>query len=188
MNQFTPQAHQDIFAKHASRIYSYIEIGGSHPIKRNNTLLLENEGWHGFSIELNEKFKKSWAKSRKNKIYFDNALTFDYASAVAENNLSMRVGYLSCDIEPPCNTFAALQRTLEQGINFDCITFEHDEYQSAGDYNKLATEYLESKGYKVAVYGVYFKNHHFETWFVKNDIEFEKISFDEWKEKMGITE
>lgn len=177
------QVHQDRFALGTAKNKTYIEIGAAGPIKYNNTYLLEQQGWNGFSIELDQNKVDQWT-SRKNKIYCDNALTFDYATALQENNLPTRIGYLSCDIEPAENTFTALKRVIEQGIIFDCITFEHDKYQSEIDYDPIVTEYLKNKGYKVAVKDVYRwrkRPCYFETWYVKDDIDFAEVTWDQWK-------
>lgn len=177
------QVHQDQFALKTATKNTYIEIGAAGPIKYNNTYLLEQNGWSGFSIELEPNKVAEWTE-RKNKIYCDNALTFDYIKALEENKLPQRIGYLSCDIEPVENTFSALKRVIEQGISFDCITFEHDKYQSEIDYDPIVTEYLNDKGYKVAVKDVYRwrkRPCYFETWYVNSDIEFAEISWDEWK-------
>lgn len=183
------QVHQDIFALKTAKNKTYIEIGAAGPIKYNNTYLLEKQGWQGFSLELNPNRVAQWFEDysdRKNKIYCDNAITFDYLKALEENNLSTHIGYLSCDIEPPGNTFAALKRVIEQGIMFDCITFEHDKYQSEVDYDPIVTEYLNNRGYKVAVRDVYRwrkRPCYFETWFVRNDIEYTEVNFDQWREE-----
>ena len=151
------QAHQDTFALTTAKNKTYIEIGAYHPIQWSNTYRLEMNGWKGFSIEYNKSMQDVWQKfeERKNKVYWDDALTFDYLSAIKENNLSKHVGYLSCDIEPVENTFRALQRVIEQGISFDCITFEHHQYQSKSNYDPIVRKYLENQGYKVAVENVY---------------------------------
>lgn len=183
------QAGQDLFALEVVKNNkTYIEIGANHFKHSNNTYPLEvSNNWLGFSLELSQKkFKTVWEEQteRANKIYWDNAITFDYANAVRENNMPTRIGYLSCDIEPADNTFAALQKVIEDGISFDCITFEHDNYKSNTDYDKIAREYLKSKGYKVAVENVYAlnkPNRLFETWFVNNDISYKKMSYDTWK-------
>lgn len=183
------QAGQDQFALSVvTENKTYIEIGANDYKKSNNTYPLEiNYGWIGFSLELNQKkFKGSWETQteRTNKIYWDNAITFDYVAAVKENKMSNRIGYLSCDIEPPSNTFSALKKVIEDGIEFDCITFEHDRYALKEDYDTISRQYLQSKGYKVAVENVYAMNKPnrvFETWFVKHDIEFKAITYDEWK-------
>ena len=183
------QVHQDKFALQAAKNKTYIEIGAAGPIKYNNTYELEKNGFDGFSIELEQGRVDQWFEEwsdRKNKIYCADAITFDYLKALEENNLPTRIGYLSCDIEPPENTFAALQRVIEQGITFDCITFEHDKYQSEVDYDPIATEYLQSKGYKVAVSDVFRwrkRPCYFETWYVNNDINFATTTWKEWIER-----
>ncbi len=183
------QALQDIFAYSVLGPNStYIEIGANHPTKNSNTYELEvTRGYKGFSLELNErKWHSRWqgCVERKNKIYWDNAITFDYPNAVTSNGMASEVGYLSIDIEPPSNTFAALQTVINSGVTFKCITFEHDAYQGGDvDYDSIARDFLKSNGYKVAVKNVYYKTpaNHFETWFVKNDIEFQELDFETWK-------
>ena len=183
------QVHQDIFALKTAKHNTYIEIGAAGTIKYNNTHLLEKNGWKGISLELDQNKVNQWLEhdaDRKNKIYCADAIVFDYATALKENDLPMHIGYLSCDIEPPENTFAALQRVIEQGIMFDCITFEHDKYQSEVDYDPIATEYLKNKGYKVAVPDVYRwrkRRCYFETWYVRNDIDYTIILFDDWRKE-----
>jgi len=187
--KWTPgsQVHQDVFAFKTAKHNTYIEIGAAAPIKYNNTYLLEKNSWKGFSLELNQLYVSQWLEEdskRKNKIYCNNAITFNYLKALEETQLSIRIGYLSCDIDPPENTFLALKRVIEQGIVFDCITFEHDKYQSEIDYDPIVTEYLKNKGYKVAVRDVYRwrkRPCYFETWFVKDDIDFTEQSWDEWR-------
>lgn len=183
------QALQDIFAfQIAGKNGTYIEIGAHKPIKNSNTYGLEvKHQWKGFGIELDTKYQKGWDKcpERKNRVYWDDAINFNYVGAVNENHLTTHINYLSCDIEPPENTFKALQAVINQGITFDCITFEHDLYQSKENFDIIATEFLVSKGYKVAVTDVYcrYKDRKFETWFVNGNIDFPTITFDEWKYK-----
>lgn len=183
------QVNQDIFALKTAKNTTYIEIGASSPIKYNNTYTLEKSGWSGFSLELNQNRVNQWFEEtadRTNKIYCADAITFDYLEAIKENNLTTHIGYLSCDIEPPENTFAALKRVIEQGITFDCITFEHDKYQSDIDYDPIVTEYLKNKGYKVAVRDVYRwrkRPCYFETWYVRDTIDYKETTFEEWRKE-----
>jgi hypothetical protein len=201
-NNSNSQLYQDVFALNTAINKTYIEIGAAGPIKINNTYLLEQHRFKGFSIEWKDTRAEQWAQEpiRSNKIYCADAITFDYLNGVKENNLPNHIGYLSCDIEPPANTFAALQRVIEQGITFDCITFEHDKYQSDVDFDPIVTEYLLSKGYKVAVKDVYrlrkfrpegskkkiYRKCFMETWFVHNAIEFDEQSYDEWKSNQNL--
>jgi len=190
------QLKQDLFALSAAKNKTYIEIGAWKPVHYSNTYVLEEQGWKGFSLEIELLKKSLWDEcpERQNKIYWGNALTFDYKQALIENNLPMHIGYLSCDIEPPENTFAALQRVIEQGITFDCITFEHDKYQNEVDYDPIVTEYLKTRGYKVAVSDVFRTRKYrvpdqkkkdikicmMETWYVNNTIDFCEQTYEQW--------
>lgn len=180
------QASQDLFALDVCTKKTYIEIGGNHPRRINNTFNLDfNHGWKGFSVELSEKWSGAWSKSdRKNICYFKDAITFDYLSALKEQGMDTKLGYLSCDIEPPNNTFAALQRVIGQGVEFECITFEHDWYNfPETTFNEQATEFLKKHGYKVAVRDVFCKKSWlpYETWYVREDIQFDEIDFHQWR-------
>lgn len=180
------QAKQDEFAFLIGGMNgTYLEVGASHPRSKNNTYNLETKaGWKGISIELDESYKDKWLEhpERQNKIYFDNALKFNYTKALRMNGLPIHLNYLSCDIEPVENTFAALKRVIESGISFDCITFEDDRYRNDLDYNIRATEFLKNHGYKPAVIDVYAREPQrlFETWFVRNEIDFAEMTFTEW--------
>ena len=190
------QAGQDIFALNLSgKNGTYIEIGAYLPKKNSNTYLLEvMHGWKGISIEYEDKYKEFWANSKKrfNKIYFSDALNFDYKDKLKDNSLPLHINYLSCDIDPPKDTFQALINVIEQGITFDFISFEHDHYlkdqfiNDKNNYQKLAREYLEKKNYKVAIDNVYpknKKNHIYETWYVSKNINYDELDYNYWKSK-----
>jgi hypothetical protein len=173
---------------------TYIEIGSQKPAQRSNTVALEHKGWRGFGLELDTRYQIHWPGGRKNPIYWEDATTFDYWKAAKEQGLPERINFLQADIEPPANTFTALKKAVESGLTFDYIAFEHDVYCQDVDYNIIATEYLLTKGYKIAVYNVCAQRKrnpgvwsHIETWYVKDDIPFETMEFFEWKRKYNIT-
>jgi hypothetical protein len=179
------QVGQDIFALQICNHKSYVEIGAADPIKQNNTFLLEKQGWTGISLELNTDFKADWNNIRSNSCYYTDAVNYRY-------NLKDRIGYLSCDINPPELTLQALKNVIDQGIVFDCITFEHDDYwreeKGFSETCNAAKEYLDSKGYRVAVNNVFAIRRrkfwtgecHFETWYVNKDIEFKTVEYRDW--------
>lgn len=184
------QAGQDLFALELfGDEGSYIDIGAGVPIKDNNTYKLEVEyNWKGYSIEILEVYKDLWknCKERKNKIYWADALTFDYKKAIKENNLNSNIDFLSCDIDPQEKTFLALKKLINDGIKPKLITFETDFYREQKDYSILAYDFLKPFGYKYAVKNVYSnlkKRKIFETWFVKSDIKFETIDYSKWVKK-----
>ena len=173
---------------------TYIEIGASKPTQRSNTVALERQGWKGFGIEFDSRLQHLWPAGRTNHIYWTDATKFDYLSAAIEQGLPNRINFLQVDIEPPENTFGALKLAVESGLTFDFIAFEHDVYCQPVDYNVIATNYLLTHGYKVAVHNVCSQRKrnpgvwsHIETWYVNNDIPFNTIDFFEWKKKYNIT-
>ena len=134
------QAGQDLFALELFGKYgTYIDVGAGEPINLNNTYLLEvNNNWKGISIDYGdhdkrkiEDLKRLWnnCKERKNKIYWANALTFDYKKKLEENNIKYDVDFLSCDIDPQENTFLALKKIIYDGIRPKYIAFETDFYR-----------------------------------------------------------
>ena len=182
------EAGQDIFALNLiGKNGTYLEVGGFKPKLDSNTYILEAQNnWRGITIEFKKELQSLWSscKERKNRIYFEDALKFDYKTALEENNLPLHLNYLSCDIDPRDKTFEALKKILKEGLSFDFISFEHDDYTSDVSYHKLVSEYLIPKGYKIAVNNIYPKNKKnkiFETWFVNSKINFEPIEFSEWK-------
>ena len=182
------EAGQDIFALNLiGKNGTYLEVGGFKPKLDSNTYILETQNnWRGITIEFKKELQSLWSscKERKNRIYFEDALKFNYKTALEENNLPLHLNYLSCDIDPRDKTFEALKKILKEGLSFDFISFEHDDYTSDESYHKLASEYLIPKGYKIAVNNIYPKNKKnkiFETWFVNSKINFEPIEFSEWK-------
>ena len=182
------EAGQDIFALNLiGKNGTYLEVGGFKPKLDSNTYILETQNnWRGITIEFKKELQSLWSscKERKNRIYFEDALKFDYKTALEENNLPLHLNYLSCDIDPRDKTFDALKKILKEGLSFDFISFEHDDYTSDVSYHKLVSEYLIPKGYKIAVNNIYPKNKKnkiFETWFVNSKINFEPIEFSEWK-------
>ena len=182
------EAGQDIFALNLiGKNGTYLEVGGFKPKLDSNTYILETQNnWRGITIEFKKELQSLWSscKERKNRIYFEDALKFNYKTALEENNLPLHLNYLSCDIDPRDKTFEALKKILKEGLSFDFISFEHDDYTSDVSYHKLVSEYLIPKGYKIAVNNIYPKNKKnkiFETWFVNSKINFEPIEFSEWK-------
>jgi hypothetical protein len=188
------QAMQDIFVYNVlGERSTYIEIGAYKPANKNNTYVLETAlEYRGFSLEWNRKWQQAWQEcpERRNTICWADALTFDYAAQCDALGLGRHIGYLSCDIEPPTNTLAALKRVIGQGITFDCITFEHDR-SNPGFADLLpqnielqATEFLQQHGYQVAVSDVSANKdptYIFETWYVRVGIDWPTQSFTDWK-------
>jgi hypothetical protein len=138
INRNYSQAYQDMFVLSMmdGKIGTYLEIGAYDPELKSNTLLLEQLGWTGFSIEIN---KIKW--NRKNPIIIHDALTFNYQKGFYNQ---FHFNYLSIDIEPSYKTFFVLLKLLSLGYTFDIITFEHDEYNQK-DYTGQSVKEVSRK-------------------------------------------
>jgi len=188
-NNFYSQSGQDQFAYDLiGSNGTYLEIGAYDPIINSNTYNLETKcAWKGLSVEFDLSHKNAWnqAHERKNKVLWDNAFNIDYLKELNELGISNKIDYLSCDIEPPENTFNILKLLIELDLKFAFISYEHDKYSYGDKYEKLSKEFLKSNGYKIAVDNVYSRNKKYkiyETWFVNNQINFEEINYQEWKD------
>ena len=188
-NNFS-QSGQDQFAHNLSGFNGlYLEIGANDPIINSNTFNLEIKcKWKGISIEKDETYKKTWdiAGNRKNEIIWDDAFNIDYSKLVKDKNFPNRFDYLSCDIEPAENTFNILKKIIRSGLSFSYISYEHDKYNIGDKYEKMSNEFLRTYDYKVAIKDVFSRDKKykiFETWFVKNDIDFKMIDYLNWKKQ-----
>ena len=191
------QAGQDLFAYELfGKNGTYIDVGAGEPEKNNNTYLLEVfYNWKGFSVDFGhldpfekKNLKNRWREcsARKNKIYWSDALIFDYKKAIIENNLNYDVDFLSCDIDPQEKTFLALIKIINDGIRPKYIAFETDNYKEEKNYSDIAFNFLSQYGYKIAIKDVcsnYKKNKVFETWFVSDKINFFPQKYFDWLKK-----
>lgn len=191
------QAGQDLFAYELFGLNgTYIDIGAGDPIRGNNCYLLEtNYNWMGFSVDfgdsnedIRQNLKSRWLKhpERKNMIYWSDAITFNYMQGINENNLDKNIDFLSCDIDPQEKTLMALKKVILDGIKPKLICFETDFYREKKDYSSLAYNFLEPYNYKIGVKNVYSnlkKNKIFETWFLRNDVDFQTIDYSTWVKK-----
>lgn len=191
------QAGQDLFAYELFGLNgTYIDIGAGDPIRGNNCYLLEtNYNWRGFSVDFGDSnedirqyLKSRWLKhhERKNMIYWSDATSFNYMQGINENNLDKNIDFLSCDIDPQEKTLMALKKVILDGIKPKLICFETDFYREKKDYSSLAYNFLEPYNYKIGVKNVYSnlkKNKIFETWFLRNDVDFQTIDYSTWVKK-----
>ena len=110
---------------------TFLDIGCGKPKDINNTLLLEQKGWNGYSIDLLN-YSEQWT-TRKSKFIQADALTYNYN----ELQLPEIIDYLSLDIEGEGLRFQALKRVCDFGLKFKAITIEHDSYRG---YQKTEAE------------------------------------------------
>ena len=146
------QVFQDIFVLaclDGKKDGTYIEIGAGDPKIGNNTLLLEQLGWNGFSIDTSEKFTKKWNESdRKNLMIQQDAINLDYLKLINENLKTDNVDYLQIDLDESISSFEVLKKIPFYDVQFAVITYEHDHYIDASRKGRQKSrDLLESHGY-----------------------------------------
>lgn len=105
---------------------TFLDVGCSYPDLINNTLMLEEKGWTGLSLDIKD-FSEQW-KDRKTPFYQHDALACDYRELFDKENLKSPIDYLSLDIELAGMRYNALKRIIYTRFEFKVMTIEHDSY------------------------------------------------------------
>ena len=155
------QAGQDKWVLSLFPKGTYLEIGASHPKNINNTYLLELNGWDGLSIDIDNQCEAEWKATRKNRLLIANALAYPFS-------LLDPVEYLQIDIDPAHQSLLCLRKILASGMEFKCLTFEHDHYTGEG-CKEQSRQLLHDAGYNLAVADVLYDGKSFEDWWVKKN-------------------
>lgn len=172
------QTYQDMFVLSVLKGKQngvYLEIGSADPFYGSNTMLLEELGWHGHSIEILPDMVEKFNKNRENKCHLLDATKVDYLQFITENfgkpTSFSAIDYLQIDCEPPAVTFEILKMIPFDNYNFKVITFEHDHYADvSGEIREKSREYLRQKGYKLLVSNVSPNEFcPYEDWWVNKD-------------------
>ena len=138
-----------------------MDIGCQLPRSINNTLLLEESGWNGISIDI-VNYSNQW-KNRKTWFIQADILKKDLSE------LPKRYNYLSLDTHG--NYTEILTSLFDHGFEFQYITVEHDSYR-LGDSEKLSERKLLKKhGYKLVNSDVKLNNQPFEDWWFNPNYE-----------------
>ena len=154
------QEKQDEFVLHMmnGKVGEYLEVGASHPIDINNTFLLEQQGWTGLSIDIDDCCSNIWAEKRKNPLIIADALTFNYPQ-------KKRIDYLQIDVDPSETSFKALLQVMKSKTRFSIITYETDAYAD-NTYVQPSRQLLQSEGYKLIRADVMCPFGAFEDWYI----------------------
>ena len=154
---FNGQAEQDKFVlnilKNKKKGF-FLEIGSNHPIKINNSYILEkNYDWNGIMIEYSKNWLNDYKKFRPNSIHIINDATkIDYKNLFLINNVPLDLDYLQIDLEAnngsTLNTLKKLNSEVMDKHKFATITFEHDIYHTNYLNTRLESRKIfEDRGY-----------------------------------------
>lgn len=185
------QAGQDTFVSSLidnNEIRYFIDIGCWEPTNLNNTMLLEEQGWIGLSLDITD-LTNEWL-SRKTPFIVGNALTTDYKKLFDDHSIPNLVDYLNIDIEGKGDRYNALLKVFLSGREFKIITIEHDSYRGLDEYeSKPQRDFLIKNGYILLCANVKLGGNPFEDWWINpkyfslekydylkiNDVEYNEI-------------
>ena len=177
--------HQDFFILSVldkKQNGTHVEIGSGPPIHSSNTYLLETSfWWRGVGIEWGEWYVQEHQKSRRNPCLRIDATTANYSEIFEKYNLGPHIDFLQLDIDPPDNTFKALNCIDFNKYSFSVITYEHDFYNGGASERTESRTILESYGYTRVITDVQSDDLVFEDWYVNEKY----MPNDNWKEFIG---
>jgi hypothetical protein len=166
------QCGQDLFVLNLLKIKNgtFLDLGCYLPKNINNTFLLEQNGWVGLSLDIND-YTKEWGV-RKNKFIKCDCFTQDYNTLLSENYNTNLIDYLTLDMEVLGDRYRLLKIILNTNYEFKIITIEHDSHLGEQYVNQEKIpqrELLIKMGYVLVCGDVSHKdypNDYYEDWWV----------------------
>lgn len=165
---------------------TFLDIGCSHPIEKNNTYALEQLGWHGLCVDIREDIRPMFSVRNSPYGCFD-VRTADWNSILPKYGIKIpMVDYVSLDVDE-CS-LDALTQLVTSVIRFRAITIEHDKYRRGDSLRDGMRHMLSCHGYELIFSDVKCDGLPFEDWWVdpktvnmKVADKFRRDSMD-WKE------
>lgn len=166
------EAHQDLFTlyihdgKHTG---TYLEIGAGQPHYGNNTALLENLGWGGISIDIDQSLVNSYNNMRRNKCLCADATTLNYGKLLLGFE---HLDYVQIDCDPAQTSLAVLKALPLDRVRAAVLTFEHDAYIDRNStVRRESREHLRALGYELVVSNIAPDSYRaYEDWWVYPDL------------------
>ena len=101
----------------------FLDIGCGRPKYCNNTMLLEENGWEGICVDI-EDFSEEFKEKRKTPFYQLDTTSDEFIEKLKESFLRKFIQYISLDVDVA--SLATLENLLKNGFQFAFMTFEHD--------------------------------------------------------------
>ena len=147
---------------------TFLDIGCSHPVEINNTYALEQMGWTGWLVDMDD-VSKLCAEHRTAKFIHGDSTKADWSFL---HGLS--VDYLSLDVDAASLT--TLKRIPFDKVDFRVITIEHDRYRFGEQVANEMRKHLASFGYILVCKDVLHDGQPFEDWWVSPFIDPDRYS------------
>jgi hypothetical protein len=177
------QCGQDLFVLNILKQNkgTFLDLGCYLPKNINNTFLLEQNGWSGISLDIND-YNKEWSV-RKNKFIQCDCFTQNYNDLLSENYDTNVIDYLTLDMERLGDRYKLLEIILKTNYEFKIITIEHDSHlgdEYVQNEKIPQRELLNKMGYVLVCGDVSHKdypNDYYEDWWVNKKYVTEKTYF-----------
>jgi hypothetical protein len=177
---FNGQAEQDKFVVNVlnnKKNGYFLEIGANHPIKINNSYLLETKyNWKGIMVECENEFLPLYKQHRPNSIHVINdARVIDYKDLFEKNNFPTSLDYLQIDLEvlngATIETLIQLDNNIFDTYKFATITFEHDIYATNFANTRIESRKIfKKRGYICVFEDINNDDFPYEDWYVHPDL------------------
>jgi hypothetical protein len=159
---------QDAFKENTDSKQSrtYLEIGAGHPHTNSNSFVLEQAGWKGISLDINQGLVRLWTLYRKNLCMTTDTTKLDFKTFWSSFFPSSphQIDYLSFDVDE--GTPATVKNFPWDTIRFKVMTFEHDMYKNGDGLAEEARTLLTSYGYVLVCKNIKVMDKRFEDWWV----------------------
>lgn len=152
---------------------TFLDIGSNDPNEINNTIALEELGWRGLLMDLDEKWAEPTRRGRKSPFVHADAATMDWTATLdklpalgREPLRNELIDYLSLDVDEA--TLDALRNLLISGVRFRVATIEHDAYRFGEARKQALRALMLAHGYTLLAADVCLNEHRvpFEDWYV----------------------
>tara|TARA_R110002167_G_scaffold350561_1_gene562789 strand:+ start:1561 stop:2157 length:597 start_codon:yes stop_codon:yes gene_type:complete len=192
MNSYS-QMSQDKFANFLfkSKKGFFLDFGCGDGISTNNpcgnnTLLLEQNGWDGLSIDIDTRLTSIFKNYRNTSVESIDLTICDITELLNKYACPKVIDYFSFDIDGA--TQKVIRKFPFEKFEFKFITFEHDFYANGPEVKEEAFDLFSKHGYSRLINNVNLSPHGaVEDWYVKekyfedsslyflNDIEHSEI-------------
>ncbi len=162
-------AYQDVFTL---KLFNnqpgyYLDIGCSDGISKNNTYLLEKNGWTGLLFDISVEHIKNASNNRNSKaIQKDISQPDTMLDILNQENCPRTIEYISLDIDEA--SLECLNNFPLDKYRFKFLTFEHDIYAGRPDCidrKNITPIILEKFGYIKIADNVSLNGLHYEDWY-----------------------
>ena len=146
MINFTGKEQQDIFAYMLlGKKATFLDVGCYHPIQWNNTYALEQIGWNGILVDIEQKWVDMCKAHRRSQVLKADVSSKNFVPALQSLWESKHFDYISMDADS--GNVRGLEGLLKNGFTFNVMTYEHDSYQYGDERKSSSVSLLQQHGY-----------------------------------------